>query len=78
MKPMGLLAIGADVPAVDATIARIMGLDPAKVEYLALARRRLGEIDDARIVQRGEAWQPLADPFHILDEPHLQKLIAVT
>lgn len=76
MKRMGLIAIGADVPAVDATIARIMGLDPSKIEYLALARRRLGEINDAYIEQRGEDWQSLRSPFEILDRPHLQKLRA--
>lgn len=76
MKPMGLIAVGADVPAVDATIARIMGLDPTKVEYLALARRRLGEINDDYIEQRGDRWQSHLSPFQILDKPHLQKLKA--
>ncbi|MEM6328781.1 MAG: DUF362 domain-containing protein [Planctomycetota bacterium] len=76
-KPMGLVAVGADVPAVDATIARIMGLDPQKISYLALARRRLGEIEDSQIEQRGEPWRPLRSPFRMLDEPHLQELVAV-
>ncbi len=74
MKPMGIVAVGVDVPALDATIARIMGLDPTKIEYLKLARRRLGEINDQFIEQRGESWQELASPFEILDRPHLQKL----
>lgn len=74
MKHMGLITIGCDVPAVDATVARIMGLDPMKIEYLALARRRIGEIADDQIQQRGEAWQAVASPFSILDEPHLQRL----
>ncbi|MEM8864225.1 MAG: DUF362 domain-containing protein [Planctomycetota bacterium] len=76
MKPMGLIAVGADVAAVDATIARVMGLDPTKVQYLAIARRRLGEIQEEQIEQRGEAWQTLRSPFQILDRPHLQRLRA--
>ncbi len=74
MKHMGLILVGANLPAVDATAARIMGLDPAKIEYLKLASHHLGTIDDAYIQQRGEAWQELADPFEILNEEHLQKL----
>ncbi|TWT95970.1 hypothetical protein Pla108_30480 [Botrimarina colliarenosi] len=76
LKRMGLVAIGASLPALDATIARVMGLVPERVDYLALASRRLGVIDDARIEQRGEAWRPLVSPFKVLDEPHLQKLRA--
>ncbi|MEM9185858.1 MAG: DUF362 domain-containing protein [Planctomycetota bacterium] len=76
MKPMGLLAVGADVPAVDATIARIMGLDPKRIAYLRLAAPRLGQIEDRHIEQRGDGWRALHSPFHILDEPHLQQLRA--
>lgn len=75
-KHMGLVAVGADLVALDATIARIMGLAPERIGYLRLASRRLGEIDDHRIEQRGEAWRPLVDPFQILDEPYLQGLRA--
>jgi len=76
LKQMGIIAVGTDVPAVDATLARIMGLDPTKIDYLALARRRLGEINDKYIQQRGERWQPLYSPFKILDKPHLNRLRA--
>ncbi len=73
-KPLGLLAVGTNLTAVDATCARIMGLDPARVSYLKLARRKLGPLTDSRIAQRGERWQDLASPFSILDVPHLQFL----
>jgi uncharacterized protein (DUF362 family) len=73
-KPLGLLAIGTNLTAVDATCARIMGLDPARVSYLKLARGKLGPVADASIQQRGERWQDLASPFSILDVPHLQLL----
>jgi uncharacterized protein (DUF362 family) len=76
-KPLGLLAVGLCPTAVDATLARITGFDPAKVPYLALAAGRLGPIDDRQIVQRGEPWQSLVDPFAIVEAPHLQKMRAV-
>ena len=33
-KPVGVLVMGSDLPAVDATCCRIMGIDPTRVEYL--------------------------------------------
>jgi len=75
-KPMGLILIGPNLPAVDATAARIMNLHPENISYLALAAGPLGPIDDRRIEQRGERWQPLVKPFHILDAPHLRNLPA--
>ena len=73
-KQMGLVLVGNNLTAVDATIARIMGLDPSRVHYLHLAAGKLGPVDDRAIVQRGEAWQPLVSPFEILDKPHLNGL----
>ncbi len=75
-KPMGLVAVGTNPTAVDATCCRIMGLDPRRVSYLQLAADRLGPVADHRIRQRGETWQPLASPFSILDVPYLQSLRA--
>ncbi len=76
LKPMGLIVVGQNLLAVDATVARIMQLEPSKISYLKLAAGRFGPIDDRLIEQRGEPWQPLASPFHILDEPHLRQLRA--
>jgi len=75
-KPLGLLAMGTNVTAVDATLARIMGLNPWRIAYLKLAAGHLGPIDERCIEQRGERWQDLYSPFQILDEPHLQELKA--
>jgi len=75
-KPLGLLAVGTNPTAVDATLARIIGLEPAKVPYLELAAGRLGPLDPAHIPQRGEPFETLIDPFRILDEPHLQEMRA--
>ncbi len=73
-KTMGLVVVGSNLPAVDATIARMMGFDPKRIEYLSLASRKLGPLDDRKIEQRGERWQPLVDAFKILDQPHLRKM----
>ena len=76
LKPMGLVVIGPVPAAVDATVCRLMQLDPERVSYLHLAAGQLGPIDNHRIEQRGESWQPLAKPFEILDKPHLRALRA--
>jgi len=73
-RPMGLLVMGTNSTAVDATLGRLMGFDPALVPYMQLAANRLGPVDESCVLQRGESWQPLAKPFKILDVPHLQKL----
>lgn len=73
-KHMGIVLVGSSLASVDATAARIIGLDPMKVDYLRLAVRRMGPLRDEQIEQRGEAWQELATPFEILDKPHLQRL----
>lgn len=73
-KSMGLLVVGTVPAAVDATVCRLMDLDPAQVPYLQLAANRLGPIDESLVSQRGEAWQPLMSPFQILDKPHLNRL----
>lgn len=75
-KHMGLVLVGSSLASVDATVARIMQLDPTQIQYLRLATRRLGPLEDSSITQRGEAWQSVASPFHMLDEPHLRPLRA--
>jgi len=74
-KPMGLIAIGLNPTAVDATCARVIGLDPRRISYLKLAKR-LGPLDERYIPERGESWQSVASPFTILNVPHLQELRA--
>ncbi len=53
-RPVGCLAMGTDLVAVDATCARTIGLDPRKMPYLSVASRFLGNIDESKIVQVGE------------------------
>ncbi len=53
-RAAGVLVVGDDFPAVDATCARIMGVDPARVEHLRWAGGFLGNIEAARIEQLAE------------------------
>jgi uncharacterized protein (DUF362 family) len=59
----GVVVMGADPVAVDATATRLMGFDPAKVRYLAEAARFLGNADPAVIEQRGEDPGTLQQSF---------------
>ena len=77
-KHMGLIVVGRNLPAVDATVTRIMGLVPDRIDYLRLIADRLGPIADRRIEQHGETWQSVASPFAVLDQPHLKHLRART
>lgn len=73
-KPLGAIVVGMNPTAVDATCARLMGLDPARISYLQLAAERLGPISERDILERGEPWREVASPFTLLDRPELQQL----
>ena len=52
---MGVLVMGADLVAVDATCCRLMGLDAQRIAYLEMGRRKkLGRLFEAEIPQLGE------------------------
>jgi uncharacterized protein (DUF362 family) len=65
-KHAGVLVMGPDVVAVDATCCRIMGINPDKVEYLDLAAN-LGNLDPGRIQQRGERPETLRTDFALVE-----------
>jgi uncharacterized protein (DUF362 family) len=67
-KAAGVLVMGSDLPSVDATCCRIMGIDPSKVEYLGMAADRLGVIEESRIEQRGEPIRGLRTDFQLIKE----------
>lgn len=67
-KKAGVLVMGRNFPAVDASCARVMGLDPLKVKYLAMASRSLGPIREAAIVQVGEEIASVRTEFQLVDE----------
>jgi uncharacterized protein (DUF362 family) len=64
-KPFGALIMGTDLVAVDATCARLMGIDPVQVTYLQGAGKFLGHLTETEITQRGEAIAPLVQPFQL-------------
>lgn len=67
-KPAGVLVMGSNLPAVDATCCRIMGIDPAKVEYLRMAAEgSLGNVEESRIEQRGEKIRDVRTDFALID-----------
>jgi uncharacterized protein (DUF362 family) len=68
-REAGVIVIGTNAPAVDATTARLMELEPARIEYLAAASGRLGPIAERHIAQRGESIVSLKQRFELLDHP---------
>ncbi len=71
-RQTGFLAMGSDLVAVDATCARIIGLDPAKIVYLREASTFLGHIGPSRVDQRGENPSRYRTRFDVL--PHFKSL----
>ena len=70
-KSVGVLVMGSDLPAVDATCCRIMGIDPSKVEYLRMAAEgTLGNVEESRIEQRGENVHDVRTNFSLIDSFH--------
>lgn len=59
----GVIIMGRNLLAVDATCARIMGIQPEQVPYLAVASEKLGPINEADIVQRGETITSVRQAF---------------
>lgn len=59
-----LVLASADLSALDATAARIMGLDPTRIAHIVEASARgLGELEEGRIELVGESASPLEPPF---------------
>ncbi len=60
----GVLVMGNDLLAVDATCCRLMKLDPEKLGYLVMgARKKLGLLAEPTIQQLGETIAGRAQPF---------------
>jgi len=66
-RPAGVLVVGRNLAAVDATCARVMGIDPLRVTYLKAVAGWLGPVAEAEIEQRGEAIAAVRTPFALLD-----------
>jgi uncharacterized protein (DUF362 family) len=72
-KPAGVLVLGRNFPAVDATCARIMGIHPKRVAYLRFASGRIGPIGSGNIGQRGETIDSVKTRFRLLEHIPAQK-----
>jgi uncharacterized protein (DUF362 family) len=66
-RSLGMVAMGRDLTAVDATCARIIGLEPRQMPYLAEASKYLGNVDEKRIELRGEPIGRFATSFDVID-----------
>jgi uncharacterized protein (DUF362 family) len=66
-KQTGFLAMGRDLVAVDATCARLIGLDPSQIGYINEAGQFLGWIEQDRIDHRGELPARFATTFDVLE-----------
>ncbi len=81
----GVLVLGDNLPAVDATAARVMGVYPEHVPHLMGMRRHGGTVEATRIRQLGESIQAVQQDFAVLphwapikDPPHwLRRLFLV-
>jgi uncharacterized protein (DUF362 family) len=72
-RELGCVLMGRDLVAVDATSARMIGLNPARLPYLREAGRFLGHLDASHIDLRGEAFARFATQFDVVDRfKHIQ------
>jgi uncharacterized protein (DUF362 family) len=67
-KASGVLLLGNDPVAVDATCCRIMGLVPERVKYLSASATMLGHLKPDKIQQLGESVASVRIPFAVLRE----------
>jgi len=63
----GVLIFGSDLVAVDATAARLMKVEPRKINYLSQAGEFLGNIGYEKIEQIGEKLESFEQDFKVLE-----------
>jgi uncharacterized protein (DUF362 family) len=64
----GVIVMGDNLTAVDATAARIMGVYPENIDYLMYMMAAFGgTINEHRIQQLGENLADFRQDFHVLD-----------
>ena len=72
-KNAGVIVMGRNLPAVDTTCCRIMGIDPLKVGYLSKAAKHLGPLELHNIQQRGESIVSSRSNFELIEMIHAHK-----
>jgi uncharacterized protein (DUF362 family) len=74
-KHCGVLILGDDLAAVDATATRLMKIDPWKIKYLKQASQFLGNIEEEKIIHIGEPLEPFKKEFEVIQSfAHLKSL----
>jgi uncharacterized protein (DUF362 family) len=68
-----VLVMGRNLTSVDATCARIMGIDPFRVKYLSAADGLLGPLLAGNINQRGETISAVQSKFQLLEKIPAQR-----
>lgn len=76
-KHAGVLIMGRNLPAVDATCTRVMGLNPHRVPSLCLAEGWLGPVREAQIRQVGEPLRAARTSFRLLDKIPAQRHLRI-
>jgi uncharacterized protein (DUF362 family) len=66
-KKCGVMVMGPDLRAVDATCCRIMGIEPAEIGYIRMAAD-LGGMDETEIEQRGERIESVQQDFEVFGD----------
>ena len=66
-KPCGVLVMGADLVAVDATCCRIMGIEPRRISYMRRVAD-LGQMEVGAIEQRGEEPTAVWTDFQLTEQ----------
>ena len=66
-RKAGVLVMGRNLAAVDATCCRIMGIDPYHVSYLERADNWLGPISERAIEQRGDLIASVRTNFNLIE-----------
>ena len=76
-KKVGVLVMGKNLAAVDATCCRVMGIDPYRISYLERADNWLGPIGLDAIEQRGESIKTVQTKFRLLENIPAQQDIGL-
>jgi uncharacterized protein (DUF362 family) len=72
-----VLIMGASLPAVDATCARVMGIDPTRILYLQRSSGTIGSISPDNIFQRGETIDSVSMNFKLIDQIPAQRQLRI-
>lgn len=75
-KNSGVLVLGDDLVAVDATAARLMTIEPRQVKYLNLSGEFLGNLERSKIEQIGENVERYQQDFTVIEQfSYLKKVV---